>query len=133
MLNPAIWGPHAWILLHSITLDYPDCPNNTEKQNMRNFFMSVQHVLPCLRCKKNLHNNYQKYPLTDEVLSSKSNLVRWLIDIHNEINVEKGKKKMSYEEVLAYYDNLYHSKGNTKLMLVVALIILVIFIGVLLR
>jgi len=32
-----IWGPHAWIFLHSISLEYPDNPTNIDKNNMKNF------------------------------------------------------------------------------------------------
>ena len=28
-MKPEIWGPHAWMFLHSITLEYPDRTNRT--------------------------------------------------------------------------------------------------------
>ena len=33
----------------------------------------------------------------------KQNLVKWLINIHNEVNIINGKKQLSYEEVVRHY------------------------------
>ena len=47
-MRPEIWGPHAWIFLHSVTLEYPDNPTDEDKQNMINFIDSLGNVLPCI-------------------------------------------------------------------------------------
>ena len=39
-------------------------------------------------------------PLTDDVLSSRENLVKWGIDIHNIVNASKNKPIMSYSDAL---------------------------------
>ena len=31
-MNPKFWGPHAWIFLHSITLNYPKEPSDEDKK-----------------------------------------------------------------------------------------------------
>ena len=31
-LDPKIWGPHYWFVLHTISLTYPDIPNETTKK-----------------------------------------------------------------------------------------------------
>jgi len=46
-MNPKFWGPHAWIFLHSVTMNYPKEPNNQDKTLYRNFFSSLKRVLPC--------------------------------------------------------------------------------------
>ena len=46
-MDPNIWGPHAWMFLHSITLTYPEKPTNLDKTNFEMFFNSLQPVLPC--------------------------------------------------------------------------------------
>ena len=90
-MKPEVWGPHAWIFLHSITLEYPNNPTNEDKLNIKNFFNSVGLVLPCQKCRLNFNSHLKKYPLTDKVLESKSSLVKWMIDIHNCVNVMNNK------------------------------------------
>ena len=53
-MKPEIWGPHAWIFLHSITFDYPDNPTKEVKEKYKGFFESLQDILPCEKCKKSL-------------------------------------------------------------------------------
>jgi len=38
-LDPKIWGPHYWFVLHSIALTYPLTPNETTKKNIMIFFI----------------------------------------------------------------------------------------------
>ena len=40
-MNPKIWGPHAWIFLHSITLNYPENPTPELKKNNIKDFLKV--------------------------------------------------------------------------------------------
>ena len=87
-MKPKIWGPHAWIFLHSVTMNYPDNPTHQDKKEMKDFFNSLRYVLPCEKCSKNLQFNMMKYPLTDNMLSSRDSLVRWLIEIHNMVNLD---------------------------------------------
>ena len=108
-MRPEIWGPHAWIFLHSVTLEYPDNPTDEDKQNMINFINSLGYVLPCIKCRNNFKIHLTKFPLTDKVLETKQNLVYWLIDIHNCVNDIKKTKKLSYAEglgnLLEHYEN----------------------------
>ena len=41
-LDPKIWGPHYWFVLHTIALTYPLTPNDTTKKKYYDFF----HNLP---------------------------------------------------------------------------------------
>ena len=37
-MDPKVWGPNAWIFLHSITMNYPKNPTNEDKEKYRTFF-----------------------------------------------------------------------------------------------
>ena len=41
-MKPEVWGPHAWIFLHSITFNYPDNPTDDEKKHYKNFFENLK-------------------------------------------------------------------------------------------
>ena len=75
-MKPEIWGPCAWIFLHSITLNYPNIPDIKEKNNMKNFIYSLAEILPCIKCKNNFKSHLQRYPLDDNILNSRKNLVK---------------------------------------------------------
>ena len=56
-MDPEVWGPHAWILLHTVTFNYPDNPCNIDKNNIRNFFKYFSNQIPCNKCLK----HFKKY------------------------------------------------------------------------
>ena len=59
-------------------------------KNFYDFFMNLQHVIPCEKCKTHYKQNIQKYDLNNS-LGSRQDLVKWLIDLHNDINKDNGK------------------------------------------
>ncbi len=133
MLSPLIWGPDAWTFLHSITLKYPDNPSITDKINYKQFFESLQNVLPCDSCCNHYKQNLRNHPLTEYVMSSRQQLIKWLIDIHNEVNIANGKPILSYTQVLDIYKKKYNKSKFiiTTLhlsILITAMVVVVIFL-----
>ena len=104
-MNPKIWGPHFWFVLHIITFNYPKNPTAHDKQAYRDFFTSIKDILPCYNCKKHYAKNINKYPITPN-LDNKKQLVTWLINIHNQVNKDLGKETYTLKEVLEIYKNL---------------------------
>lgn len=129
-MNPQVWGPHAWIFLHTITLAYPECPAEDDKDRIKTFFNNLQYVLPCSSCKDHFGINLKKYPLTDDVLSSKEKLVKWMIDIHNEVNKMNGNPAKTYTEVLVEYDKMYNGTmycySGTYIIIICTIILILI-------
>ena len=62
-MNPKIWGPKAWFLIHAIAINYPKNPTFQEKREYSNFFKSLKDALPCLACAKHYEENIKKYPI----------------------------------------------------------------------
>ncbi len=132
---PEVWGSYAWRFLHCVTIEYPTNPTRDDMENFRTFFDSLKYVLPCEKCRKNFAKHMKKYPLTDEVLSTKKNLIRWCIDLHNVVNYDTGKKMLSYSETIHDLHNFTMSKikkvkkNNTVFygLLIIGIIIIVVF------
>ena len=123
-MEPNIWGSHAWLFLHTITLNYPDKPTKYDKDNYKDFFESLSHVIPCEVCKSHYKQNIKKYPIQ---LDSKESLTRWLHMIHNIVNVKTGKDEYPYGDFIHKYSNLYpQSDGdnNTELLIITLIIII---------
>ena len=102
-IDPTIWGPHLWKFMHYYTLSYPEEPTEEDKDNLYNFFNTIQTVLPCEKCRYNFKSNLEKTPLTEEVLSKNINVVKWLFDIHNEVNKSTNKPVLLYEDFINIY------------------------------
>lgn len=111
-MEPQIWGKHAWIFLHSITMTYPENPSNEDKKIYKNFFESLDKVLPCVICKVNYKKHRNNVPI-DNFLHSRRSLVEWLINIHNQTNVMNNKPTIEYDEVINNFKKLY-KKDNIK-------------------
>jgi hypothetical protein len=101
-------------------LTYPDNPSDIEKNNYKNFFISLKNILPCISCRNHYEENLIKYPITNEVLMSKNNMIDWILNIHNEIRQEQKKNKITKDKYLNYY------KGTNKEYLLSLIIICII-------
>ena len=98
MAGPDVWGPPGWKFIHFVTMGYPDKPSEPVKKNYFNYFHSLKNVIPCSICASHFAENLETLPLDDNILSSRENLVRWGIEIHNIVNKKNGKKEYTYEE-----------------------------------
>lgn len=100
------WGPPAWFFIHSTAFGYPDKPTQLEKDRFRSFYSTLAIVLPCENCR----DHYQeiladKYPLTDDVLKNRNNLIKWTYDIHRYINRYKNIPSPSYNSFYTFYNS----------------------------
>ena len=132
---PEVWGPGAWTFLHTITINYPDNPNEDHKFYHKQLFENLRYTIPCEKCANHYSENLKKYPL-DPALESKTTLTKWLIDIHNEVNKKNGKRIYSYEEVEKIYKDMYSMKNNNNIIVnneinwnIILIIIVIILIG----
>ena len=123
-MNQNIWGSSMWFTLHTITFAYPIFPTPTEKMHMKNFINSLQFILPCKTCQKHYQRHLSE-TISDRFLDNRKNFVYWMIDLHNIVNLETGKKQLSYDIVLQRYADAYgkqiiispkdEKEGNTTL------------------
>lgn len=101
-----VWGPALWHSLHTISFNYPVRPTAEQKRHYRDFIMSLQNVLPCGACRKNLSKNLSAVPLTDYALSSRRTFSRWMYRLHEQVNTMLGKQSgLTYEDVAQRYEN----------------------------
>ena len=101
-----IWGPAIWHFLHTMSFNYPVKPTCEDKQHYRDFVLSLKHVLPCGKCRKNLINNLKKHPLELSHMKSRDTFSKWVYTFHEAINTMLKKKSgLTYAEVRERYEN----------------------------
>ena len=108
-MDPKIWGPHAWIFLHSITMDFPKKPSEKDKQHYIQFFTSLGPVIPCPKCRKNYISYLGLHPPN---VMSRDHLMKWLFKLHNWKNREANKPVWSYKRFLSHYRSQYNKNES---------------------
>lgn len=102
----SVWGPAMWHYLHTMSFNYPVNPTRQDKKNYRDFVLSLRHVLPCGKCRKNLQKNLKKLPLTYAHMESRATFSKYIYDLHEVINTMLGKKSgLSYDNVRERYEH----------------------------
>ena len=101
-----IWGPATWHLLHCISFNYPVHPTDTQKQQYRQFVLSLKHVIPCGKCRKNLTKNFAALPLEDRHMASRETFSKYIYDLHEVVNRMLHKTSgLSYDQVRNTYEH----------------------------
>lgn len=94
-LNPNSWGPQGWHFLHAIAFTFPENPNEDQRVQYQNYFHSLAHVLPCELCRENFK---KKLIHTPPPMDNGTNMFKWTVDLHNEVNKANGKPELSYDQ-----------------------------------
>lgn len=111
----AVWGPSFWHFLHSMSFNYPITPTKNEKINYMKFILSMKHILPCGKCRKNLAKNLKKMPITMAHMLTRETFSTYVYELHEVINNMLCKKSgLTYEEVRDTYEHFRARCQKTK-------------------
>lgn len=110
-----LWGPHGWEFMHYISFSYPEFPTKEDRENYYRFYLSIGDVLPCLKCRAHYKENMKKHSLLEALDYGKQGLVRWVLDMHNEVNLKKGKEVWSLEKLMSKYKEITNDYLNSML------------------
>ncbi len=110
-MDPNIWGPKFWFSLHSLSFTYPFYPDENDKKRVKTFFEMLEYCLPCVVCRVNYKKNIDSFPI-DPHLENRKSLVYYVIDLHNIVNIEKGKPALSHDEAISIYEKQFGKKIN---------------------
>lgn len=101
------WGHPLWILLHSITYNYPEEPTENDKKIYKNFFYNcVPNMILCMYCRVNYQSKIKNNIIK---LDNKDSLIDWLIKIHNSVNIITNSKIYKRKESDIKYQYFDHS------------------------
>jgi hypothetical protein len=86
--------------MHTVAMFYPDFPTSDDMGHARNFYLSLQGLLPCASCSHHYTQLLVQHPL-EPALQSKMELMRWVWTIHDAVNTRIGKHGPTFAEYLA--------------------------------
>ena len=138
-MDPTVWGPKLWFVIHTMALNYPDNPTYDDKRNYETFFNSLKFVIPCDKCRVHYTERINKNPIINHLENSDS-LFRYTIELHNDVNKSLGKRTYIYDEVIEIYKKHYNqteTSGNNffnkifnKTNIIIASVLIIAIIGV---
>ena len=109
-LDPKVWGPFYWFVLHTIAITYPLMPNETIKKKYYDFIQNLPLFLPEYAIGNRFSVLLDKYPVTP-YLDTRESFLRWVVFIHNKVNVSIHKSELTMTEALnAYYSHYVPKK-----------------------
>lgn len=108
-LDPKIWGPKYWFMLHTITLTYPHYPNDVTKKKYYDFIQNIPLFIPNEVISNEFIKLLDLYPIKP-YLDNRDSFVRWMHFIHNKINEKLEKPKISLNDFYVNYYNNYKSQ-----------------------
>lgn len=101
-----VWGPTQWHMLHTISFNYPVNPTLEHKKQYMKYVLSLQNVLPCGACRKNLKINLKHFPLTMKDMESRDTFSRYIYNLHELVNkMLKKTSNLTYCDVRERYEH----------------------------
>ena len=104
-LPPQVWGPFFWHTIHIVALGYPSEPTYVHKKAAKEFFESLQVLIPCPVCREHYAEHLQKAPLTPH-LDSRTDLFKWTVVLHNAVNKSLGKPEFAEHDSIEFYKRI---------------------------
>ena len=93
-------GRSTWTFLHTMAAYYPSEPSTSEQSLMRSFLDGVGEFYPCGHCRAHLREQMKESP---PIVTSATELSKWLCKIHNEVNEMLGKPQFDCSRVFERY------------------------------
>ena len=112
-MDPTIWGPKLWFMIHTIALNYPDNPTYQDRRSYEEFYNSLKFVIPCEKCRIHYTQRLKRMPIINH-LDNSNTLFKYTVDLHNQVNKSLNKKIYSYQEVMEIYKNHYNKSSLSK-------------------
>jgi hypothetical protein len=79
-MDPKIWGPSAWALIHSIAFNRVITVKDLNVA--KHMIYSFLFILPCDKCRRNFDRHLVSLPMPNDV----SEIPRWSYEIHKRIS-----------------------------------------------
>ena len=108
-LNYEIWLPKLQFILQTISLNYPENPNEITIKKYYNFIQNLPVFFPEEPMGNYAAKLLDEFPVTP-YLNSKSSFTKWVHFFFNKINTKLGKDHTTFYKSLEDYYAMYKPK-----------------------
>ena len=132
-MDPTVWGPHLWFVMHTMSFNYPKEPTPNDKQNYYNFFYNLTTILPCNDCRKHFIDFFKQNPIQNYLIN-RDKLIEWVMNAHNNVNKMNNKPQWTLDQVLKHYQPIFlkstpfYKKIDFKIFIIFLLILIIIYL-----
>ena len=105
-MDPTVWGPHLWMVMHTLSFNYPKNPTRKERDSYYVFFKNLEEVIPCSACREHYRRFCHNEPI-QKSLNTRDSLVLWVLKCHNNVNKLNNKSEWTQEELFDYYKKIF--------------------------
>lgn len=107
-LHSSTWGANLWDSMFSVGFTYPDGASMGLKTKTKVWLQNMR--MGCFGCETKYAEALTKYPITDDVLLTRQNLLTWMVNIRNCERSARGVPAFAFSEVCDFY-NSKHNKA----------------------
>jgi len=93
-MDPVVWGPHYWFVLHTIASNYPKTPTSIQKKIHYRLIHNFHEFIPHRESANRFSALLDANPVAP-YLDTRDDLVRWMHMIHNHVNAALEKPAVS--------------------------------------
>ena len=112
-LSSTVWGPHYWFVLQTISMTYPEHPNDITKKKYYQLIQNLPIFIPNKKIGKDFEKLLNEFPISP-YLSSRLSFMKWVHFVHNKINKKIGKKEINFFKGLEKYYSHYIPEKTQK-------------------
>ncbi len=107
--DPQIWGPIFWFQIFLSCCSADETIPRASRSKYWKFVEGLVWALPCEQCREHGQEFVAKHKhRRDDICSSRRNLTKFFVDLHNDINKRKGlKAKLTLQDV----ENRFMAEG----------------------
>lgn len=97
---PEVWGESFWFVVHLGSMSAPEQIPPEKCEKYWGFIDGIPEMLACKKCADHARQWVEQHRAQkDEICSSRENLIRFYVDMHNAVNQRNGQPIMSVDEV----------------------------------
>ena len=112
-LNPYVWFPHFKFILQTISVQYPNKPNEVTRKKYYEFVSNLPVFFPMTPLGKTFETMLNKYPVTP-YLDNRMSFMKWSHYITNKINEKLELPQKDFYKSLEEYYNEYKPEEELK-------------------
>jgi len=133
-MDPTVWGPHLWFVMHTVSFNYPNEPTQNDKQNYFTFFYNLTKIIPCKDCRTHFIEFVKQNPIQNYLIN-RDKLIEWVMNAHNNVNKLNNKPEWTLEQVFKHYQPIFlkstlpfYKKIDLKSFIIFLLVLIIIYL-----